>query len=88
MSVHMETHQPDAGYRTRMLYPDAGCMEIGLKALIGWRAFLLVLLYRFPYTESRSTTIPFSREKGGLGSIFFGNGRFPISLHYLGAFLF
>ena len=32
MSVHMETHQPDAGCRTRMLYPDAECMEIALKA--------------------------------------------------------
>ena len=32
MSVHMETHQPDAGYRTRMPCPDAACMEIGLNA--------------------------------------------------------
>ena len=30
MSVDMETHQPDAGYRKRMPCLDAACMEIGL----------------------------------------------------------
>ena len=43
-------------------------MEIGLKALIGWRAFLLVLLYRFPYSEGHV-----SERKIGCFGVFIQN---------------